>query len=445
MTELGNTLPPLPTRHSLVLFVDALDALLDDAASANAWTMTPGELREVLPRLTRLGSRLAEVELRVLAQADRQSVGDDVGATNTPAWFAHVTGQTVPAADAQVKLAALDQDRHQTARDALSAGRLTPTQAGVVLDAVDALPAELVDPALRADAEAHLVGLGDLDGRTRFDPRSLRIAGRKVLEVLAPEVAEVHEAAVLEADERHAAATASFTMRPDAHGSMIGRFKIPVLHGEILAKHLDALAAPKHQRAVSGASTGSTTGGEGARVAKPLRWGQAFAEYLETREATGMPRAGGVPATVVVTMTLDNLLDALAGSGRAATLDTGELISAAQARRLACEAGIIPAVLGSKSQPLDLGRKTRFHTETQRIAITLRDGGCAAVGCDWPPGMCHIHHQHPWSNGGKTSVDDGLMLCPRHHTLAHDARYQLKVEASTDRTRGSKVTFTRRT
>src|SRR4051794_15780389 len=110
------------TGHPLVRFADAVEALLDDAASANAWTMTPNELREVLPRLSRAGSRLTEVTLRVLAEADRHSIGDDLGATNTPAWFAHVTGQPVPAAHAQVKLAVrLDDDRHTVTRAALAA------------------------------------------------------------------------------------------------------------------------------------------------------------------------------------------------------------------------------------------------------------------------------------------------------------------------------------
>ena len=71
--------------------------------------------------------------------------------------------------------------------------------------------------------------------------------------------------------------------------------------------------------------------------------------------------------------------------------------------------------------------------------MMLRDGGCATSGCDWPPGMCHAHHLTAWSHGGKTSVDDGVMLCPRHHTVAHDRRYQLKTD------RHGKVTFARRT
>jgi hypothetical protein len=424
------------TGHPLARFVDALESLLDDAAAANAWTMTPSELQAVLPRLTRLEARLAETTLRVLREADRQSVGDDVGATNTPAWWAHATGQSPAAAHRAVKLAqTLDDDTHATTRGAMSQGRVNTDQARVILDAVEALPTDLLTRELVADAEAHLVGLADLEGETRLDPKALRIAGRKILEVLAPEIAEAHEAAALEAEERAALASATFTMRPDGHGSMLGRFKIPTLAGEILAKHLAAIAAPKHQHAVGG----STTDQHGDRVAKPLRWGHAFTEYLETREAAGMPKAGGVPATIVVTMSLENLLGGLQGAELPAVLDTGELISAAQVRRLTCEAGIIPAVLGGRSQPLDLGRKARFHTEPQRIAITLRDGGCATLGCDWPPGMCHVHHKTPWSRGGSTTVDDAVMLCPRHHTLAHDARYQLKTD------KHGKVTFTRRT
>ena len=266
-----------------------------------------------------------------------------------------------------------------------------------------------------------------------MDPRALRIAGRKVLEVLAPDLADAHEQALLEAEERQAAATASFSMRPDGHGSMVGRFKIPVLAAEILAKHLNAIAAPRHQRA-----TGQKKPDEHATdvpVARPLRWGQAFTEYLETRGKSGTPTAGGVAATVVVTMTLDALL----GAEQAATLDTGERITAGEARRLACEAGIIPAVLGGPSQVLVLGRKTRFHSEPQRIALGLQHRGCATTGCDWPPAMCHIHHKTPWSRGGKTSVTNGIPLCPRHHTLAHDNRYQLKTD------KHGHVTFSRRT
>jgi hypothetical protein len=107
-------------------------------------------------------------------------------------------------------------------------------------------------------------------------------------------------------------------------------------------------------------------------------------------------------------------------------LDTGTLITASEARRLACEAGIIPVVLGGKSQPLDVGRTRRFHTTAQRTAIGIRDRTCTEAGCDWPPAMCHVHHDEPWSTGGKTTVTKGRLLCPRHHSYAHNPKYTMK-------------------
>jgi hypothetical protein len=423
----------LPAVHPLVRFVGALESLLDDVTDAAAWTMSTAELQQVLPRLTRAAARLTDIELRTLRAADAAAVGADTGATNTAHWWANVTGQRIPAARAATTFAEKLDAGHEPVRTALAEGRLNTAQARVIVAGVEELPADL-DPALTADAEAHLVGLADLDGEFRLDPKALRIAGRKVLEVVAPDVAETHEQRLLEAEEREAMASAYLRMRPDGHGSMVGRFKIPELHGAILGKHLAAIAAPKHQRAMRGADVDTDR-----PVSRPLRLGAAFCEYLETRAAAGTPKAGGLAATMVVTMTMEQLVGGLTGSENAVVLDTGELIPAATGRRLACEAGIIPAVLGSKSQPLDLGRKTRFHTESQRIAMMLRDGGCATVGCDWPPGLCHAHHRDPWSQGGATSVKDGVLLCPRHHTLAHDHRYQMKTG------KAGKVTFNRRT
>jgi len=77
--------------------------------------------------------------------------------------------------------------------------------------------------------------------------------------------------------------------------------------------------------------------------------------------------------------------ETLMGGLKAAHLDTCESISPGQARRLACEARIIPAVLGGKSQVLDLGRAKRFASEAQRIVKTIEAGGCEVEGCDWHP------------------------------------------------------------
>jgi hypothetical protein len=96
-------------------------------------------------------------------------------------------------------------------------------------------------------------------------------------------------------------------------------------------------------------------------------------------------------------------------------------------------------VLGGESEVLDLGRAERFHQPHQRIAIGARYKTCTAEGCDWPPWMCHVHHDTPFSHGGPTSVDDARLLCPRHHARAHDPAYE------TTKLPGGKVAFHRRT
>ena len=153
-----------------------------------------------------------------------------------------------------------------------------------------------------------------------------------------------------------------------------------------------------------------------------VRHGLALIELIERIPADALPTAGGVGATVVVTMTLDQLLDRLDAAG-VATLDTGGRISAGEARRLACRAGIIPAVLAGRSVPLDLGRERRYYSKHQRIAAQIRDGHCTAHGCDAPPAMCHLHHDVPWSQRGPTDLDNARLLCGHHHRRVHDPTY----------------------
>ena len=114
-------------------------------------------------------------------------------------------------------------------------------------------------------------------------------------------------------------------------------------------------------------------------------------------------------------------LDALrTGLGLAET-STGEVLTATEARRLACTAGIIPVVLGGAGETLDLGRSRRLFSPGQRKAMAIRDRGCRAEDCDIPSAWCEAHHAHtPWSRGGRTDLAHGVLLCSLHHHRAHD-------------------------
>src|SRR5579875_1571134 len=130
-------------------------------------------------------------------------------------------------------------------------------------------------------------------------------------------------------------------------------------------------------------------------------------------------------ATVLLTMGLDALTAGVGG----ATSPTGDVLDAGAARRLACNANLIPVVLGGPSEPLDVGREVRLVTGGLRAAVLLRDGGCTFPGCDRPPGFCEVHHVTPWWAGGDTSLLNSALLCTRHHHTVHRRGYVATVSS----------------
>ena len=446
--------------HPVRAFARQLTARLDQLAPTAVWSLSPADQRETLLDLAKAKSQLAALELRVLAEADRSGATDTEAACSAADWLAVETQQVRRTVRSDLHLARAIEGHHQLA-EAMSHGDVNVPQARAITHALDRLP-ESGEFAVTADdrvrAEAHLVALA-----AHHDAKELAILGRKVFEVIAPDLADEFEGKALADQEAAALRRTMFTMREDDEGTCHGRFRIPVLHGHMLQKFLLAIASPSRYATGSntdadhgsGSDSGATcahgapgerrsaegsSGGVGIDSALPpsVRQGLAFCELLEAVPAKDLPTAGGASATIVVTMTLEQLTAALEGHG-ICDLDTGGHITAGEARRLACTAGIIPAVLGGKSEILDLGRRRRFHTSAQRLAMTLRDKRCTAQGCDRPPSMCHAHHDHPWSHGGNTDVATGRLLCGHHHRRIHDTHYEHRIEPN------GTVSFHRRT
>ena len=176
------------------------------------------------------------------------------------------------------------------------------------------------------------------------------------------------------------------------------------------------------------------------RLTRPELMGEAFCRFLERVPADRLPAPGGLSATVVVMLDYDKLVSGLG----VAHLDTGEAISpglpAGSPARPGSSRAVLRRVLGGRSVVLDLGPQARFHTEPQRLALTVRDRGCTAEGCDRPPGWCHAHHDEvSWADGGGTSVDRGRLLCAFHHRKAHSPAYEIT------RLPSGQVSFHRRT
>ncbi len=396
--------------HPIIECADDLGAALKGVVSVEPAFMSVAEKQSALVRLTEARSQLDALLAQVLGASD--DVAAAHGLRDAAAWLAVETRTTRREARRDLALGrALEE--HPWVATALTSGVVRSQQARVITDAVDALPSH-VDADVRDDAEATLLGLA-----RQHDARELRQIGKRILDVVAPEVGESHEEAVLRAEEDRATAGVELTMVDDGEGRCHGRFVVPSHVGAMLKRHLLALANPaRHTEDELRDETGEW---------KPLRrrLGEALVEYVERYPVDATPQTAGVSATVVVTMTIEQLL----GESATALLDDGWRMSAGQARRLACEAGIIPVVLDSKSVPLDMGRAARLFTKAQRIALGLRDGGCTARGCETSASGCHAHHDDPWSRGGLTDLANGRLLCPRHHRLAHDSRYAMTIHA----------------
>ncbi len=417
--------------HPISGAVARIHSALDEVAEVPTWSMSQTATAEALVDIARLEARVVELKSRTLAHAETVAVAETNASPSVAVWHSNATRSTKRESFRQVRLAE-GLDRYDLVREALGRGEMVAEQASVICTALDELPDDL-EPSVLEQATKALVAYAEV-----HDAKALRVLGRRILEVVAPEVAEAWEAEQLEKEEREAEKSAVFRMREDGHGRIKGSFTVPLLAGQMLERALLAFAAPKHQIATrAAADEGEHEEQAPVPVRRPTaqRLGAAFVELIERLDPHDLPKAGGVNATVVVTMTLDSLKDGLV----AATLDTGDRISAATARRLACEAGVVPVVLGGKSQPLDVGRAKRYFTPGQRIAMGIRDGGCTARGCDAPPAMCHAHHDDPWSCHGHTDLDRGRLLCPYHHRRIHDPEYESDVGAD------NQVTFHRRT
>jgi len=159
----------------------------------------------------------------------------------------------------------------------------------------------------------------------------------------------------------------------------------------------------------------------------PQRRADAAEELL--RHAIGCDRPGGdrPVVTMVVRMTLDQLVDGLDRLGAAQIDGIDARISANTARLLAADANIIPAVLGGAGEVLDLGRARRLFSPAQRQALAERYGGCAFPGCGHPPSYTEAHHLQWWSRGGPTDLANGIPLCSFHHHRIHDDGWEIEM------------------
>jgi hypothetical protein len=401
---------PTPS-HPLVACAEEIERALKDVSHVEPAFMSTADKADVLVRLGALVSQVEALQLRVLAHSD--DVAERDAASDAGNWLSHKARIDRAAGRRQVRLAGALERRWTHLGAAVLDGRVNLAQAEVLVRALDQLPGD-VDPEVTARAEQHLIREA-----ASFGPRSLRVLGRRVLDIVAPEVADDAEGKALEREDREAAKKAFVRSWRRGDGTTELRLRVSDAVAHRFLTYLEAFSSPRRE-AVEGASTTHPDD----RRSYPQRLAHAFGAFLEAVDPARLPLHGGDATTLVVTIDIDTLRGHLSQHGVALLGD--EPISAGQARRLACTANILPAVLGGDSQILDLGRTRRLFSPPQRKAMAVRDVTCRADGCDIPAAWCEAHHLTPWSRGGRTDLADGVLLCSFHHHRAHEERYDTR-------------------
>lgn len=379
--------------------------------------LVEGEHASVLKDLERAKRRLESAALKVLAAAEKARVGERSGHTGTGSWASSQTKCGGAEGAAQSKLATdIDAGLLETGKG-LDEGEISAEHARVIAATMRRLPEELTAQE-RDKIERHLLA------RAReVDPGQLRRLARRALAAAERSRRQVDEDEdeQLRTEEQKALAMTRLTMRDNGDGTLTGHFTVPTLAGSMLRKTIQQIASPRRDQARQARGQGCEGSEDGTTTYIdtdwPHRYGLALLEILEHLPTDKLN--GKVAATVVATMSLETLR----GGVGAVQLDTGHVVSAGQARRLACNAGLVPAVLGGGSLPLDVGRADRFFTEAQRVALATVYTECAADGCDRPYSWCELHHEDPWSRGGRTDLDRAVPLCGYHHRRMHDPRF----------------------
>ena len=351
--------------------------------------------------------RSAEAELgALLVEIEQRGVMELFGYRSTARLLEHLGDVPKPAAERLVKRARLlnpGRNLDSTPVPALApatgaaalSGRLSNPMIDVITEVLPQVPLEHRD-----SAEANLLTFAEEAGH-----KQVAALGARILAHLAPDGEEPDDTEPLTPPRE-------LFLRRKRTGiwELNGTFDDET--GTRASALLDALAERR-------------TGDDGPdHRTHPQRYGDAFSDAMDLAlNSPDLPMQAGERAHVMVAAPLDDLRT---GVGKAALGDTGE-ITAAEARVHACDAMIIPTVLGGKSEPLNLGRLRRLISAGLRRALFLRDRGCAFPGCHRPPRHCQGHHIHHWADGGPTDLPNLVLMCAHHHRLLHRSGWEVRI------------------
>ncbi|WP_307794770.1 HNH endonuclease signature motif containing protein, partial [Winogradskya humida] len=402
---------------NMVVMVGQVQQLGDDAAvlaAAPLWQLTDASLTDALRLARRAEQAVLVLQARLVHEAADRDIPAHQGHRSTAGWLRSLLLlDPQQARDLVTQATAIhDPSLQQVVLD----GQADVRQAAVIASTLDAIPDDLaglngpVDSAqIMQDASQAMI---DLAGQ--LPAYQLRRVGERILDHVAPEVADRADQAALTRHEARAQQRRGLTLSMPLNGmvrisGLLGAEDAAVVHA---ALHPLCQPDPKDNRTPAQQRVDALT--DICRLA------------LRTTE---LPIDGGEPPQLSVTVAYDPLTQTL-GAG---TTDTGQRLSPETVRRLACDARILPIILGGQGQILNAGRRRRNATGAIRRALHIRDRGCTFPGCDRPPRWTDGHHIQHWSHGGPTNLDNLALLCRQHHQLIHDPTAGWQIRLGPDR------------
>ena len=371
-------------------------------AALDLAALSGDQLLELAAALETDTRQRASVQHAVVAELDARGVAAELGCASTAVVLSERLRIGRREAAGRVRLAAEPGPRRALSGERLPA-RFPEVASAVAEGAISDRHAALICRTITDLPEASLghaeaVEATLVEHARAVNPDQLAVLTRTVRACLDPDGVLVSE----RDQERRRHTT--LTMLPDGSGRLQ-----PQLTAEATAVWqtiLDTLSRP-----VPDSDTG-----EPDRRSPAQRRHDALADAGRRLLRAGtLPDAGGTPATVLVTLTVDQL-EARTG---VVTTAHGGLISVRQALQIAAEADIVPVVVGDASGVLGYGLSRRTASIGQRRALAARDGGCSFPGCDRPPDWCETHHVIAWADGGRTDIENLTLLCGFHHREHH--------------------------
>ncbi|WP_422758378.1 DUF222 domain-containing protein [Paenarthrobacter sp. C1] len=333
---------------------------------------------------------------------------------------AGITGQEIPA-------------RRQRLADALHTGQVPSRSATIISTALDKAQ-HFTDPDTLTGMEHALTTTA-----TQSDPDFVTTMANRWIDHIDHNGPEPTEEAL-----RHV--QGAFLRRRRRHGLHHLEIFATTEQYETLTTAMNAATNPRLTNTTN-TQTG-TTGTQLDRRSRAQKLLDGLVGACAVAMTTGkLPSNGGLRPQLTVTIDHHDLFQQLTHTTTSATEETNtpsqprlrNTVSTGTAtftgpihpntiRKIACDADILPVLLGTDSQILDIGRTTRIFPPHIRKAITARDGGCAFPDCTLPAPWCEAHHITYWSQGGTTGTNNATLLCSHHHHLIHKEHWRITIQ-----------------